>query len=170
MVVANLKRLTTEYDQTEDRIRLTGEADNGQPLVIWMTNRLARRVVPKIVDWLDKDGSPAGVPPSVKANALQSFAQEAAVAGLNPQKPVSASADARSWLTRSIDIAATGRNMTLTFHGPPDQSATVRFGETQLRQWLSILHRGWMKAEWSPLVWPSWIKREDSTRQDISIH
>jgi hypothetical protein len=170
MVVANLKRMTTEYDEKEDRVRITGEADDGQALVMWITNRLGRRAVPGIVRWLDKDVPPSGVPLPGKGNALQSFAQEAAVASLNPQKPVAASPNAKKWLIQSIDIAATGRHMTLTFHGPPDQSAVIRFDATQLRQWLAILHRGWTQADWSPLVWPDWIKREDAPHQDTVIH
>ena len=89
---------------------------------------------------------------------------------MNPQKPVAAGADTRNWLTRSIDVAATEAHLTLTFHGPEDQSATIRFNATQLRQWLSILHGRWMKTAWSPLVWPDWIKREESAPQDIVVH
>jgi hypothetical protein len=164
MVVAKLKRLTTGYDQAEDRIRITGETDDGHPVVIWMTNRLARRAVPRLVQWLEKEAPP------FTGNVRQSFAQEAAVAGFNPQKPVAAGANAKQWIAQSLDLAATERAMTLTFRRSPDESAAISFDSTKLRQWLSILHRSWMTAEWSPLVWPDWIKHEESTSHDTVIH
>lgn len=34
-----LERITTEYIETEDRIRLTGEAAGGVPVVIWLPLR-----------------------------------------------------------------------------------------------------------------------------------
>ena len=171
IVVTNLKRLTTEYAESEDRIRIAGESEDAEPVVIWMTNRLASRAVPAILRWLDKEASPpSAISSSGKGDVLQSFTQEAAVAGLKPQKPVTTTASAPTWLIQTIDVAATKSHITLTFRGQQDQSATVRFDATQLRQWLSILHRAWSKAQWSPLVWPDWIKREHSTQQQIVIH
>ena len=170
IVVTYLKRLTTEYVESEDRIRIAGELADAEPVVIWMTNRLASRAVPRILRWLDKETSPFAISSSGKGDVLQSFTQEAAVAGLKPQKRVTISASAPTWLTQTIDVAANKSHITLTFRGQQDQSATVRFDVTQFRQWLSILHLAWSKAQWSPLVWPDWIKRETSTQQQIVVH
>jgi hypothetical protein len=169
-VLINLKRLTTNYVESEDRIRIAAESEDGEAVVLWITHRLARRAVPGIVHWLDTNVSPSGVPDSDKGNVLQSFAQEAAVAGLKSVEPVTTPPKAQTWLTQSLEIKATKNSMTLTFRGPQDQSAAVRFGATELRQWLSILHRCWLEAEWSPVVWPDWIKRENPTQQQIVLH
>ena len=168
--MTKLKRLSTEYAESEDRIRITGETQDAEPVVIWLTNRLASRAVPAIWRWLDKDASAPSAAPSGKGDLLQSFAQEAAVAGLKPEKPVTNSDGAPNWLTQTIDVAANNIHITLTFRGQLDQSASVRFDATQLRQWLAILHLAWSKAQWSPLVWPDWIKRESSAQQQIVLH
>jgi hypothetical protein len=40
-----LKRLTTQYDPAEDRIRLTGTNDQGQTMCLWLIQRLLNRLV-----------------------------------------------------------------------------------------------------------------------------
>jgi hypothetical protein len=169
-VVTNLKRLTTEYIESEDRIKIIGESGNPEPVVIWMTCRLASRVIPAFLGWLDKQAPPSSISSAGQAEVLQSFAQEAAVAALKPEKPVSVSTEVSSWLLNAVDVAATRTHMTVTFRDQGDRSASVRFDSTQLRQWLSILHRLWLKAEWPTLVWPKWIKREKTTQQQVTIH
>ena len=169
-MTGKLKRLTTDYVDSEDRIRLSGDTQDAEPIVIWMTNRLASRAVPAFLQWLEKEASFSAAYSPAEGDALQSFAQEAAVAGLKPQKPVTANATAPTWLALAIDIKATKRHINLTLRGEQDQSASIRLSATELRQWLSILHRIWSKAQWPALVWPDWIKRERSTPQHIVLH
>jgi hypothetical protein len=101
---------------------------------------------------------------------LQSFAQAAAVAGLRQQKPVVAEARTPSWVVKAIDITTTRASLSMTFRGAQDQSSSLRFDATALRQWLSILHRAWSKAQWPSLVWPDWIERDESPPQDVVRH
>jgi len=169
-VVTNLKRLTTEYVVSEDRIRIVGESDSPEPVVIWMTCRLASRAVPAFLGWLDKQTPPSSITSAAQSEALQSFAQEAAVAALKPQEPVSASPEVSPWLVHAVDVAATRNRMTVTFCYQGDRSAAVRFDDTHLRQWLSILHGIWLEAKWPTLMWPEWIKREKTTQQHVTIH
>ncbi|HTE36014.1 MAG TPA: hypothetical protein VK630_05675, partial [Reyranella sp.] len=84
--------------------------------------------------------------------------------------PVIAEAGTPSWIVQAIDITVTQGRLSLTFRGEQDQSARVPFNATGLRQWLSILHRAWLKAQWPPLVWPDWIKRDESPPQDVVRH
>ena len=51
-MVIKLQRLTTEYIVIEDRIRISGETRDSGPVVMWLTNRLAMRVVPQLLRWL----------------------------------------------------------------------------------------------------------------------
>ena len=168
IVASNLRKLSTEYVVSEDRIRIIGESQGSEPVVIWMTNRLASRAVPAIWRWLEKEASAASTP--LEGTVVQSFAQEAAVADLKPQKPVTAKTGAPTWVAQAVDVSATKSHIRLTFRGQQDQSASVRFGAKELRQWLSILHRAWSKAEWPQLAWPDWIKREKSTPHHIVLH
>jgi len=170
VVVINLTRLTTEYDEREDRIRIVGETKDAESIVIWMTHRLVSGAVPLMLRWLDEKQPPSANAPSERREVLQSFNQDAAVAGLKPQKPVAPSANASKWLTQAMDVAATHSHLILTFRGQEGESALVRLDATRLRQWLSILHLAWAKAQWSPLVWPDWIKPENTTQQQIVLH
>ena len=170
-----LQRLTTEYDYIEDRIRISGETRDAGPVVMWLTNRLATRAVPELLRWLENQAAPAVVDPSSVSPAsarreLQSFAQAAAVAGLKQQMPVVSEARSPSWVVKAIDITTTRASLSMTFRGEQDQSASLRFDATGLRQWLSILHRAWSKAQWPSLVWPDWIERDESPPRDAVRH
>jgi hypothetical protein len=173
IMVIKLQRLTTEYIVIEDRMRISGETRDAGPVVMWLTNRLATRAVPRFLGWLEDQAAPtvgsSSAFPVVK-HELQSFAQAAAVARLKQQKPVIAQADAPSWIVQAIDITPTQGGLSITFRGEQDQSAGVRFDAMGLRQWLSILHRAWLKAQRPALVWPDWIKREEPAPQDVVRH
>ena len=50
-----LKRISTEYVDTEDRIRLTGEITGGEVLALWLTLHLLHRLIPICTaGWRDK--------------------------------------------------------------------------------------------------------------------
>ncbi|TMJ30432.1 MAG: hypothetical protein E6G95_05305 [Alphaproteobacteria bacterium] len=169
-MAARFKRLSTEYVASEDRIRIVGELDDAQSIVIWMTNRMASRVVPALLQWLAKQASPSVAASAVEGRVMQSFAQEAAVAALKPQPPVTPHADSSAWLMQAVDFQPTEGHIGLTFRGRQGESASVRFKASELRQWLSILHLAWSKAQWPSLLWPDWIKRENPTQQQMVIH
>lgn len=44
--MAGLQRITTQYDEREDRIRLAGETMNDQMVVLWFTQRMLHRLLP----------------------------------------------------------------------------------------------------------------------------
>lgn len=171
-----LRRLTTEYVEIEDRIRIAGQTPKDTQVVMWLTNRLATRAVPQLLRWLENQAAPSVATSHTSASSqavkreLQSFAQATAVAGLKQQKPVTARADDPAWVAKAIDIKATPSHLSITFRGGLDQSAGVRFDAVALRQWLSILHRVWAKAQWPPLVWPEWISSDQSAPPDVVRH
>ena len=47
-----LHRLTTDYVEEEDRIRVSGASANGDTVVLWLTQRLLNRLVPHLTAWL----------------------------------------------------------------------------------------------------------------------
>ena len=44
----SLQRITTEYDEREDRIRVSGQLAQGEAVVLWLTQRLLNRLVPHL--------------------------------------------------------------------------------------------------------------------------
>jgi hypothetical protein len=107
-MVAELQRLTTEYIDIEDRIRISGETRDAGPVVMWLTNRLAMCAIPRLLRWLENRAAPtigsssASPTSNVMKHELQSFAQAAAVDRLKQQKPVITRDGAPSWTVLSI--------------------------------------------------------------------
>lgn len=154
-----LQRMTTEFDEYHDRLRLVGEVASGEPLVLWVTQRMLKRVIPHMVQWLQPASEGAG--PDYHQEAVQSFAQQAAVAQLAPQAPVQAPAPAQlqagsQWLIDSVDLVRHPEVLGLVFKCG-ELKASLVLGQQDLRQWLAILHLLCTKAEWSMDVWPEWI-------------
>jgi len=160
--MTKLERLTTEYIDVEDRIRLSGLVENTSPIVIWVTFRLLQRLVPPLLQWLERQGPGADLP---RADVLQSFAQHAARAEVVPQAPVRATPDSAAWLARSVDFTKFDQAVRLTFRGAEGQEAAMVLAPKLLRQWLGIIHDGYIKAAWPLDVWPGWL-RESSPPKD----
>jgi hypothetical protein len=147
-----LQRITTEYSEAEDRIRLTGELENAQPVVIWVTQRMLVRLLPLLFNWLQGQVGNAAF-----ANVMQDFAQQSAVADLSHQAPVQASEASVAWMVQSVDIAHSPEVVTLTFRSAQGQTATLSMDGKHLRQWLSTVRNAWEAGQWPMEVWPHWI-------------
>lgn len=160
-------RFTTEYIDFEDRFRLTAETDGGERVLLWLTQRLLQRLMPVLLQWLEKQ---TGRTPH--AEVLQGFAQQAARSELQPQAPVPAEAGGAGWLVQSVDIAQSPRNIRLTFRSVAGEAASVTLEALPLRQWLNILHDAYCKAEWRHEGWPEWAREGAASggRPDAAVH
>ncbi|MBA4254372.1 MAG: hypothetical protein C0445_00670 [Polaromonas sp.] len=162
-----MQRLTTEFVDSEDRLRLCGESAPQQTQVLWLTQRLLQRLLPHLWHWLEQQSAVAGgVGADVRAEVVQGFAQQAAVASLAPQAPVQAAAAEQAWLVQSVDVAMLAQALRLTFKGPlPEQVANLTLPTQALRQWLAIVHgqcclAGWVSTPTTTagMVWPEWMQ------------
>ncbi|MES2298104.1 MAG: hypothetical protein V4582_13750 [Pseudomonadota bacterium] len=165
-----LQRITTSYIPTEDRIRVSGETPDGQTVVIWLSLRLAQRMVPVLARWLEGQ---APLPPeqfasnseaqqAARVEMVQSFVQEAARAELKPQKPVSAAAPLEQWMARTLNVERSGQEIALILRsgeGEGDaQAARLTMPAKVLRQWLGMLMEAYRKGDWPLDKWPSWLQ------------
>lgn len=153
-----LKRITSEMDDVEDRLRLVGEPESGEPVEFWLTQRLLKRMLPHLVKWLEptaKAGNAATLP-NYHTDAVQSFAQQAALSQLPQQAPVVADKQQDKWLVETIEFALTPDIIAMTFKGG-EHKATLLLAQQPLRQWLAILHDQCRIGEWKLDVWPDWI-------------
>lgn len=157
--MANLERITTDYIEAEDRVRLSGELGPNQALVIWLTQRLLQRLVPVLLQWLERGG--AG--DALRAEVMQGFAQQAARAELTPQKPVRVAPESTAWLALSVNLKQYEKAVSLSFKGAREgQEATLLLADKLLRQWLSILYRAYRKAGWPQDQWPEWLQESSA--------
>lgn len=154
-----LQRVTTEYIDIEDRIRLSGEVAGGAPVVIWMTLRLLQRLLPIVVAWLERRETDNGTSSSrSRAEVMQEFSQAAAKAELAPQPPVCALPESEDWVALAVDVADQGLFINMTFRAGNGRQAALSLEAKPLRQWLAILHGAYLKAGWPLDMWPRWIR------------
>ena len=140
-----LQRITTTYSEQEDRIRLIGETDDGK-MIIWLTQRLAQRLLPLLVQWLEQQRA---VP---RRSLTQfNFGQQSVQAADPTFAPL------QSWLTTSIDISTGDQQVVVTFKNNEGQVARISLAPIPLRQWLEIFHEIYLQADWPMNIWPAWM-------------
>ncbi|MFZ2853856.1 MAG: hypothetical protein WAZ34_07065 [Rhodocyclaceae bacterium] len=164
----NVKKTTLSYDESEDRLRLAIEDDAGQASALWLTQRLAGRLVQALVRWL---GSEADHRVGTTRDAVQSWEQDAALALHRGSEPVQINGEVRRGLLTSIDLARhAGDVHSVIFHWADDQAACLNLTMVELRQWLGIMHGLYVKAEWPRQVWPSWFELPIVERSALALH
>lgn len=146
-----LQRITTEYIDLEDRVRLSGEAASGVSVSLWLTQRLLGRLVGAILPWIAEGDDDYQ---AVKNN----FSQAAARAGLQRQPPVPAQSS--PCLVTKVDLRHNAEALTLTFCGADDLAAELTLQRQDVRQWLNILYDAWRAAGWPAGVWPEWMEAQ----------
>lgn len=165
---ALLERITTEYVEVEDRIRLSAEVQGNSPVVLWLSQRLLLRLLPSLIHWLDgQGGTDAGY-----SQLMQGFAQQAAQSELTPQAPVNTTAAVSAWLVQAVDVGASEQLMRLTFRGGSEQAATLNLEAKPMRQWLFILKNLCQKAEWTLDFWPEWFEggNQPTSIKGLTLH
>lgn len=195
-VAAELRRLTTRYVDSEDRLRVAGEVASGQVQVVWLTQRLLNRLLPHLWKWLDQavqaqprsHDTPAAALAAVSPAAqteLQRFAQQSAAAERRQQVPVDPSRAVCTLLVQSVDIRHLPAGVRLTFKaaapaiGPvptlvepttATEAVHLTLATPALRQWLQIVYQQYRVAEWPTGHWPSWIRNPSAAGSTAPAH
>lgn len=146
-----IEKLTTEYVQEEDRVRLNLTDPQSNRSSLWFTQRLLNRMIPALVKVLEEETQ--GQPQS---SDLQAFNQAQAQQSIEQDSPV-APADS-SWLVHRIDMTPSKTKVVLVFTDGDNTSARLDIPRKALRQWLSIVRELYKHAGWSTEFWPSWLK------------
>lgn len=177
-----LQRITTQYIDTEDRIRLSGESDEEKTIVLWLTQRLLSQVISHLVDLIEKQSPGLHVKSNTEAptnSLMQGFAQQAAESELPPELPVQTTEIAQSWLVLEIDIALSPEGaLALVFKREAGNAAgrdgegraTLTVEAKQLRQWLGIVHSQWQNAGWPLTLWPTWMDEQSPSEAPKPLH
>ena len=172
--MTELKRLTTQYDPDEDRIRLTGTDDQGQTVCLWLTQRLINRLVPHLCQGLEKQDFASAAQAreqALRSHVEQSFAQQKARAALQRQAPVAAADDTPQWRVDSLDIKRAPGGVRLVFKGQLEaQQAALGLPTLALRQWLGIVFEQYRRAQWPTQVWPAWVEEATAPAVKAPAH
>ncbi len=170
--MSTLQRITTEYVDLEDRIRLTGELTGGSTMVLWLTQRLVSRLVPHLTAWLEQQVASASGIASLQAahqDIVQGFAQQAAQAQLVPEPPVRVAASHTGWRIGAVDITQSEQAVVLTFKGEANEHATLTLAAQPLRQWLGIVYEQCLRGEWPTKVWPAWMEQAQTGSTPVAL-
>ena len=163
--MTDLQRLTTDYVEHEDRVRLSGVGADAHTVVLWLTQRLLNRLVPPLCQWLERSEPKLSAthtgrvmcPSEPAQQAVQGFAQAHAQAQLKPQAPVQAAAAAPHWVVVSVQLVSSADTVRLIFKGSEGEEATLTLSAQPLRQWLGIVRQRYIHGEWPTTVWPAWM-------------
>lgn len=161
--MTKLKKITVQYVETEDRLRLLGEVLAGPVVVLWLTQRLIRRLIPQLCKCLEQE---LGTTPM--SEIKQEFAQQKARVDLERQFPVRFEMDAEGVLVQSINLTPSSIGINLQFRDKGSNIlASFQFQPKSLRQWLNILYDQCLGAGWPTDTWPTWMS--ESARQQKSV-
>lgn len=155
-----IRKLTHAYAAVEDRIALTALTTADETLLLWLTRRLANRLIAPLTAHLDEQvRASAGQAGSAPPELLHAFEQSAAEVQLRPQAPVRPEQAAVEGLLTEVDLAPRGDRLVLSLKWAGGR-ASLAFTPTELRQWLLILHKVYAAAGWTPGPWPDWLRGE----------
>ncbi len=159
--MVKLKKVTLQYVEVEDRIRMSAESDGEEPVVFWLTQRLCGRLVKRLALHLEKSA-----PQSIlldKGLAL-TFQQHDAEWRQQPTEPVRIRSISRSVLPERVDLNFPVGGASINFPLYDGESARLEMNMVELRQWMGVVYRQFQAAGWPMDVWPRWFTLADSGR------
>lgn len=154
-------RITCGYDIAEDRLRIAVLDSQGMSLGLWLTRRLANRLISALLGLLNDGGA--------DSNILQAWQQEVAVAAREAAEPVQVGSDQEFFLITAIDLNKTPDTFRIVFRWQETVGAAISFAPTELRQWLDVLHEQFRQGEWSDPLWPDWITAKAGSQESSIV-
>lgn len=166
-----VKQFTTHYSNSEDRIQVFLACDQSDVQTLWLTRRLLNSFLSTL--FVKIIGAPSGTVAdnTIKADAIHKFAQSAAVGKLSSHKSSLSDRKRNSnfekHLIKEIDIKRQRKVLEVIFKTERNGNKfSIRFTDTTLRQWLSILYSRYQVAGWTETFWPTWL-RTDGVQQQV---
>lgn len=160
-----LQRITTEYIDIEDRVKVSTECLDGEFVVLWFSQRMLTRLLPHMITWTQKQDIQL-------SHQELPLSQERDAETLSSAPAVSVSEDCPQYLVNSIDISSSPEALALCFKSGIHHY-TLSLKPDALLFWLEILHALWDQAEWTATPWVSWQSHMSGHRQQdksITIH
>lgn len=157
-------RITGSYDELEDRLKLAILDQDQNPLALWLTQRMANRLIKALVKLLDKQVTPEAAPK--QRQSVQYFQQASAEMTMSPSQPVEAPPDTLLGIITTINIKHGDDKVVIEFVCGEDEGVNLPMAMTPLRQIMRVFYRLYEKAEWHrDDVWPEWF--QDDAHQEV---
>ena len=142
----------------EDRLRLDAVDAQGNKQAIFLTHRLADRVIPVLVSHLEGK-TPDGVPTDLAQGMSQSTARQARQVGEATAAVVPGN-ETPSWLCRMMHFQQAEHGLNVIFTDDTQTDAVMPMVEANLRAVLDIFLDLYTKAGWPTDPFPEWIQTE----------
>ena len=164
----SLKKVTSEFIETEDRFRLSALTKEDEVVAFWLTQRLLTRLVAHLskqieIDSPELSNAPVGEKASYsdsdrdrQISNRESFAKQSAVKIEKNIKPI---------LITEVDIKFGKSDLTLVLKSGKKSCASISFSLSELKQWLEILYTLWHRASWPISLWPQKLIDNSSIKQ-----
>lgn len=160
--MTDVLRITTEFVEAEDRLRLTCALRSGDTAVLWLTQRLFLRVLPHLLEWLDQHTPGLAESPATReqADVVRSFSQEAARAAQPAEPPVLSQHATQIWLVHTVELQPRAAELRLVFRPAARDVAAgcLALAPQPLRMWLGIVADQFARAGWPLQAWPGWLR------------
>lgn len=163
-LIFNISRITAGYDATEDRLVLSVANKQGELRQLWLTRRLADRLLATLIEDLSRSTADSAEkpPPATSPErdaAAQIYAQLAARLVKKPTPAVEPGGDLPTALVLNIKLSRRPRHWRLTWICQEAAPAFFRLNTVSLRQWLESMQAAYRLAGWSAPFWPQWLGR-----------
>ncbi|NVK41757.1 MAG: hypothetical protein HWE39_10995 [Oceanospirillaceae bacterium] len=146
----NIASFTFQYDQQEDRIRLIGNLQNGQPRIdFWLTRRLCLRILGAADQLVSQTSERVSKMPSEHREAMAQFEHEQARQAMKVREAPLEARD-RAILLHRLDASFHDGRYLLTFFGEAQAEAvaTSVLNYAELHQVIHLIHRGCEVLDW----------------------
>ena len=149
-----IETFTAQADLAEDRIRLDAISPAGDTQSIFLTRRLADRMVPLLVDQAEKQVAP-GVPKNIGLTMnQQQLRMEREENSLAPVEPKQGSS---RWLCRTVHVGTEPGQVVWTLTDDADNTAVMGLPGDGVRNVLEVLLIVYQGLEWSLDAFPCWL-------------
>lgn len=175
-----IQKITQRYHPEQDRVSFSVENVEQKVLLLWLTQRLANRLVGILVSWLAEDSQTVSITQSssdlrilqqVPTQQMQQTQQAQQTQG-TVVSAVDAAVAQSEVLLDTIDLARDQHGAYVLTFNWTENNARLILSATELRQWLNILNRLFDTAEWPKHVWSEWfaVNNEMSSARPHLLH
>ena len=179
-------RATLAFDKTEDRISLTCAFKDHDNVILWLTARLVRQLVPHLMELTSQlpanhsASSQDGVVAERDLETGDSFSDEAPEGkpgGIQKSRtaepPVIAEAGGPSRVVTAVDITNSAMLVKLGFRDDKgDAAVLLSLEHMQLAQWLEGVQQCFVQGDWPMDCWQDPVGKDLSraATQRVAVH
>ena len=162
----SLKKVTSEFIESEDRFRLSALTNEDEVVAFWLTQRLLTRLVAHLSEQIEINSSQlSNAPADKKADYSDSDRQISNREPLASQSAVKIKESVTPILITEVDVKLGKGDLALVLKSGKKSCASISFSPSELKQWLEILYTLWHRAGWPISLWPERLTNNNSIKE-----